>query len=89
MPVTGDFIDSAAVIRAAGARVRSVHVDAVMAGQNDGPVIVIELTREEECAGKAVIFCAVVSVVLVGRNCVATKTTVLRYVREAYCDGGR
>src|SRR5579864_7994446 len=80
MPVAWDLIDSTAVIRAAGARIRGIHVDAVMSGQNDWPVIIIELSREEECAGKPVILCAVVSVVLVRRNCVASKTTVQRYV---------
>ncbi len=66
MPVTRDLVDSTRIGRAAGHWVGSVNVDAVMPGQDNRPVIVVELSGEEECAGKAVILRAVVSVVLVG-----------------------
>src|SRR6185312_3122725 len=42
------------------------------------PVIIVELSGEEERAGKAVIFRAVVSIVLVGGDGVTSKTAVLR-----------
>ena len=59
-------------------------------GQNDWPVIVIELVGEEERAGKAVILRTVVSVVLVGGDGVASETIVLRSrQQEAGCDGGK
>ena len=90
MPVAGDPIDSTAVIRAAGFRIRGIHVDAVMTRENDRPVIIIELSREEECAGEAVVLRAVVAVVLVRRNGVASKTTVLAlHRRAADCGGGK
>src|SRR6476620_7265463 len=78
MPVTRDLVDSTRIGRAAGHWVSSVNVDAVMPGQDDRPVIVIKLSGEEERAGKAVIFRAMVSVVLVRRNRVASETAVLR-----------
>src|SRR5882724_6417396 len=81
MPVTRDLVDSTRIRRAAGHWVGSVNVDAVMAGQDDRPVIIVELSGEEECAGKAVIFRAMVSVVFVGRNGVATETAVFGHIR--------
>ena len=48
-----------------------------MSGQNDRPVIIVELPGEEERAGKAVVFRAVMSVVLVSGDGVAPKAAVL------------
>src|ERR1051326_1713571 len=78
MPVARHLVDSTGIRRAAGHWVGSVNVDAGMSGQNDRPMIVIELSGEEERAGKAVVFCAVVSVVLMGSDGVASETAVLR-----------
>src|SRR5476651_2843089 len=80
MPVTGLVDESTAAIRAAGHSVRGIRVDAVQTGEHDWPVIVIELTREEECTGKAVILCAVVAVVFVGGNGVTPKAVVGSFV---------
>src|ERR1700739_250377 len=78
MPVARHLVDSTGIGWAAGHWISSGNVDAVMSGQDDRPVIVVELSGEEKRAGKSVILRAVVSVVLVGRNCVASETTVLR-----------
>src|SRR5215472_14321674 len=81
MPVTGDFVDSAVVGRAAGARISRVLIDAAEnTSEHYRPVIVIELIGEEECAGKAVILRTMVAVVLVRRNGVATEAVVLRHI---------
>ena len=45
-------------------------------------MIVIELPREEERAGEAVVLRSVVSVVLVGADGVATEAVVLRHIRR-------
>ena len=45
-------------------------------------MIVIKLVGEEECAGEAVIFRAVMPVVLVRRNGVASETIVSVHVRR-------
>src|SRR5215471_20838167 len=81
MPVTGDLVDSTVVSRAAGARIGGVFIDAAEdSSQHYRPVIVIELIGEEECAGKAVILCTVVAVVLVRRDGVASEAVVLRHI---------
>src|SRR6476646_3070910 len=80
MPVTRDLVDSTGIGRAAGHWISGVNVDAVMSGQDDRPVIIVKLSGEEERAGKAVVLRAVVSVVLVGGNGVASEATVLRNI---------
>src|SRR5947209_9236690 len=80
MPVAGNFVDSAVIGGAAGATIGCVSVDGVMTGKNDGPVIIVKLSWEEERAGKAIVLCAVMSVVLVRRDGVAPEAAVLRYV---------
>ena len=52
-------------------------VDAVAPGQDDWVVIVVELVREEEGAGKAVVLRPVMSVVFVRRNRVDAEAAVL------------
>src|SRR5581483_7025188 len=80
MPIARDFVDSTVVSWASGTRIGRVHVDAVMSGQNDGPVIVVKLSGEEELAGKTIVLRAMVSVVLVRGDGVASKAAVLRYI---------
>src|ERR1051326_2921773 len=80
MPITGNFVNATVVCGTAGARIGCVKVDAGAAGENDWPMIVIELAREEERAGKAVVLRAVVAVVLVGGNGVPSEAVVLRDV---------
>ena len=66
MPVAGDQPDAAVVRRRAGLGIGGVLVDRAEARQHDGPVVVVELAREEEGAGEAVVLRAVMAVVLVG-----------------------
>src|SRR5438270_5373209 len=80
MPVTRDFVNSTGIGWAAGHWIGSINVDGIMSGQNNRPVIIVKLSGEEKRAGKAVVFCAVVSVVFVGRNCVPSEAAVLSYV---------
>ena len=63
-------------------RLRGVSVDGAASCQNDWPVIVIKLVGEEECAGESVILRAVVSVVLVRGDGVASKAIVRVHVRR-------
>ena len=52
-------------------------VDGVMPGQHDWIVIVVELVREEVCAGEAVVLRSVMAVVLVSRDRMNTEAAVL------------
>ena len=67
----------------------SAGIDGSEAAQLDRPVIVIELVREEERAGEAVVLRAVVAVVLMSADGVTAKAVVLRDVgRQAVVSGG-
>src|SRR6476646_8483514 len=80
MPVARDVGETAAAVGGAGPVVSGAGVEACEAAQLDRPMIVIELPGEEKRAGEAVIFRAMVSVVLVGADSMATETVVLRHI---------
>src|SRR6185437_15396336 len=82
MPVTGHVVDTAAVIRAAGAGIGCIGVDFKKSGQHDGPVVIVELIGEEERAGEAVIFRAMVAVVFMSRDGVPSEAIVRIDVRR-------
>ena len=65
VPVAWDFVDAAAVTGSAGPWIGGASIDGGKSRQHPGPVIVIELVGKKECAGKAVILCTVMSIVLV------------------------
>ena len=77
MPVARDIGDATAPVRRSGMPVRGAGVKAGESGQLDRPVIVIELARKEERSGEAVVLRAVVAVVLVGGDGVASEAAVL------------
>ncbi len=84
MPVAGNFRDSAISVGGAGARVSGCGIYRVTPCQHHGPVIVIELVWEEVSAGKTVILGAVMAVVQVRGNCMASKTAVLRHINRKF-----
>ena len=80
VPVARNLGVSAAIIGTAGHGIGGIGIDGVVSGQDDGPVIVVELSREKEGAGIAVIFGAMMSVVLVSTDRVTTEATILLHV---------
>ena len=77
VPVARNLDDAAVVIRAAGVGIGRRRVDRAESGQHHGPVVVVELTGEEESPGEAVVLRPVVGVVLVGRSRVPAESTIL------------
>src|SRR5205823_11391468 len=61
---------------------RRRRVDAAEAGEDDRPVVIVELAGEEERAGEAVVLGAVVAVVLVSRDGVDPEAAVLAVERQ-------
>src|SRR5579862_5422783 len=80
MPVARNFVDSTVAVGAAGARICSIGVHFKNSSQHDRPVIIVELVRIEECAGKAVILRTVMAVVLVRGDRMPSESIVLGYV---------
>jgi len=76
MPVAGDLVDPARIIRTACARIGGVGVDGIPSRENDRVVIIVKLTGEEIGSGKAVILRAMVPVVLVRGGGDAAKAAV-------------
>src|SRR6267143_2346763 len=77
VPVARDAVGTAGVVRGRCFRVRGRRVDAAEAGENDRPVVIVELVGEEERAGEPVVLRAVVAVVLVRRDGVDPEAAVL------------
>ena len=69
--------EPAAAVGRARHAIGGAGVDAEVPGEHDRPVVVVELVREEERAGEAVVLRAVVAVVLVRRDGVAAEAAVL------------
>src|SRR5579884_2512237 len=84
MPVARHFVDAAAAVRRTCAGIGCIRVHAEVASENDWPVIIIELVREEERAGEAVIFRTMVAVVLVRGDGVASEAVVLRGIYRQF-----
>src|SRR5438309_6492456 len=82
LPVARQIGQAAVSVRRRCSAVRSARVKAGPAGENDWPVIVIKLVGKEECAGKAVILCSVMAIVLMRGDGIASKAAVLRHVRR-------
>src|SRR5579884_1920544 len=79
-PVARNLVNPAIISRTAGARVSCICVDGGETSQHNRPMIVIELVREEERAGKAVILRTVVAVMLVRGDRMPSKTIVLCHI---------
>jgi hypothetical protein len=82
VPVAGDPVDAAGVVRAAGHRIGGVGVDRLEPGEHDRVVVVEELAREEERPGEAVVLRSVMAVVLVGRGRVDPEAPVVGLVER-------
>ena len=80
VPVARHFDEAAAAVGRARHDVVGLRVDAVVPGEHDRPVVVVELAREEIRAREAVVLRAVMAVVLVRRDRVAPEAAVLRHV---------
>src|SRR6185437_7480909 len=80
MPVARDLVTSTCVVRGGSFGIGGGGVDFKNTGQNDRPVIIVELVGEEERAGKAVVFRTVVAIVLVGGNGVPSEAVVLVHI---------
>src|SRR5579862_563464 len=81
VPVTRHLVDAAAVVGSACAGIGCSGVDGGESRQYPWPVVVIELIGPEVCAGKAVVLCAVVGIVLVRGEGESPKTTIVGDVR--------
>src|SRR5262249_58169863 len=79
-PVSGDFRDAAAAVGTSGPEVGGVRVDGVTPGEDDGPVVIVELAGEKVGARETVVLRTVMAVVFVGRDRVPAKSPVLRDV---------
>ncbi len=77
VPVTRDFHQATGVRGTRRTRVRSSGVDGVAPGEDDWIVVIVELIRKEEGAGKAVVLRSVMAVVFVSGDCMNAETSVL------------
>src|SRR6185295_11027803 len=80
VPVARDLRDAAVVGGATGPDIGASGVDALVSGQDDGIVIIIELAGVEIGPGETVVFGPVVPVVLVGRDRMPPEAAVLHDV---------
>ena len=76
-PVARNLGDAAASVRCPSPDVRRGGVDRRETCQHDRPVIIVELTGEEERPGETVVLRAVVAVVLVGADGMPAEPVVL------------
>src|SRR5450432_4822705 len=77
VPVARHLVDAAAVGGAAGSDVRAVAVDRVVPGQDDRPVVIVELAGKEKRAREAVVLRAVVAVMLMGGDGIDPEAAVV------------